>query len=76
MIDPPSMKDFGIDKLPVEQQLAIAHEIFESVYGPPPGIWDDDELEAELERRDRELDEHPERALSHAELIKRLEQCK
>jgi putative addiction module component (TIGR02574 family) len=68
----PTLKDLGIDKLPIERQLAIAHEIFESVYGPPPGMMSEEEAWAEAERRDRELDEHPERALSLEQLLERL----
>jgi putative addiction module component (TIGR02574 family) len=67
-----SMKDLGIDKLSVADRLALANEIWESI-GDMPGIWDEEELAAELERRDKELDEHPERALTLEQLRARLD---
>jgi putative addiction module component (TIGR02574 family) len=67
-----SMKDLGIDKLSVADRLALANEIWESI-GDMPGIWDEDELDAELERRNKELNEHPERALTLEQLRARLE---
>ena len=67
-----SMKDLGIDKLSVADRLALANEIWESI-GDIPGIWDEEELAAELERRDKELDEHPERALTLEQLRARLD---
>lgn len=42
-----SIKDYGIDKLPEDQRLELANQIWESLTEPPPGIWD----EAELKRR-------------------------
>jgi putative addiction module component (TIGR02574 family) len=67
-----SMKDLGIDKLPVAERLALADEIWDSI-GDIPGIWDEDELAAELERRNAEMDEHPERCLTLEQLRARLE---
>jgi len=67
-----SMKDLGIDKLPVADRLALANEIWESI-GDMPGMWDEDELEAELDRRNKELNEHPERALTLEQLRARME---
>ncbi|WP_425619221.1 addiction module protein [Anatilimnocola sp. NA78] len=66
------MKDLGIDKLSVADRLALANEIWESI-GDMPGIWDEEELAAELQRRDKELEEHPERALTLEQLRARLD---
>lgn len=44
----PTMKDLGIDKLPADQRIALAHEIWDSLDEasevPPPS----DALKAEL----------------------------
>ena len=68
-----SIKDFGIDKLPEDQRLELAFQIWESLSNPPPGVWDEDELLAEELRRDEELDRHPERAITLEQLKARLE---
>jgi putative addiction module component (TIGR02574 family) len=68
-----SIKDYGIDKLPEDQRLELANQIWESLSDTPPGIWDEDELAAEELRRNEELDLHPERALTLEQLRARIE---
>jgi hypothetical protein len=73
----PTMQDLGIDKLPQEDQLALAHEILDTICGPPFGVvMTEEEIIAECERRDREMDEHPERVLSLEQLRQHLERHK
>ena len=68
----PTMKDLGIDKLPADQRIALAHEIWGSLNEtsevPPPS----DALKAELERRDAEMDAHPGIAITWAEMRTKL----
>lgn len=68
-----SIKDLGIDKLPIADQLALANEIWESVGSYQPGVWDENDLREEIKRRNEELDAHPERALTLEQLRARLE---
>ena len=68
-----SIKDFGIDKLPEDQRLELANQIWKSLSDAPPGIWDEAELEAEELRRNEELDLHPERALTLEQLRAHIE---
>jgi putative addiction module component (TIGR02574 family) len=62
---PPSMKELGIDQWNPAERADLALEIWESL-GPIPGVPlpISSELKAELERRDAELDAHPESALT------------
>lgn len=57
-----------LKKLTLVEKLALAEEIHAEIaaLGKPPGILseDDPELDAELERRWREVQEHPERLLT------------
>jgi putative addiction module component (TIGR02574 family) len=56
----PTMSELGIDRLPPEERRALAEEILRSL--EPERLTP--EQQAELFRRDAELDEHPERALT------------
>jgi putative addiction module component (TIGR02574 family) len=59
-----SIRDFGIDRLPEDERLLLARQILDSLHSPP-GTMSEAELEAEEDRRDAELDAHPEIALTH-----------
>lgn len=72
----PTVCDLGIDKLSQEDQLALAREIIESIYGGPPGMMTEEELDELCERRDREMDENPEMVLSEEEFWKRVDRRK
>jgi putative addiction module component (TIGR02574 family) len=54
-----TMKDFGIDRLPPEQRVALALEIWESLGDARPSARLTAEQRAELARRDAELDADP-----------------
>jgi putative addiction module component (TIGR02574 family) len=60
----PTMKDFGIDRLPPDQRIALALEIWESLGDAraPAGLTA--QQRAELARRDAELDANPGIALT------------
>ncbi len=68
-----SIKDYGIDKLPENQRIELANQIWESLDSWPPGMWDAGELATEEKRRNEELDQHPERALTLEQLRARVE---
>jgi putative addiction module component (TIGR02574 family) len=58
------MKDLGIDRMSVEQRIALALEIWESLGDDRPGGRLSGDQRAELARRDAELESTPEIALS------------
>jgi putative addiction module component (TIGR02574 family) len=68
-----SIKDFGIDKLSESDRIELANQIWDSLEPAPPGIWNKDELAAEEARRNEELNQHPERALTLEQLRARIE---
>lgn len=55
----PSMKSLGIDRLPPEQRIDLALEIWESLGDDRPAGRLDPDQRAELARRDAELDADP-----------------
>ena len=55
----PTMKDFGIDRLPPEQRIALALEIWESLGDARTPAALTAEQRVELARRDAELDANP-----------------
>ena len=59
-----TMKELGIDKLSIQQQIALALEIWESLGEARPNGQLSDEQRAELTRRDAELDKNPGIALT------------
>jgi putative addiction module component (TIGR02574 family) len=63
-----TMKDFGIDQLNVEQRVALALEIWDSLGEARPTGQLTAAQKAELVRRDAELDANPEIALSWEEI--------
>lgn len=67
-----SIQDYGIDKLPEEQRLDLAKQILRSLTSPP-GMMSEEDADAEAQRRDAELDAHPEMALSEVEFWAKLE---
>jgi putative addiction module component (TIGR02574 family) len=70
-----SIRDFGIDRLPEEDRLLLARQILESLRSPP-GVMSDAELDAEEDRRDAELDDHPEIAVTNEQFWARLDKQK
>ncbi len=60
----PTMKDLGIDRLTPEQRVALALEIWESLGDAHPSVPLTSEQQAELARRDAELDANPEIAMT------------
>ena len=69
----PTMKDLGIDQLPPDQRVALALEIWESLdesTAVPPLT---PAQAAELSRRDKDLDDHPEIALTWEQILTRIE---
>ncbi len=59
-----SIKDFGIDRLSPNQQIALAMEIWESLGETRPPAQLTAEQLAELARRDAELEANPGMALT------------
>jgi len=60
----PTIKDLGIDRLPPEQRIALAIEIWESLGDTRPADNLTAEQREELARRDAELDANPGIALT------------
>jgi putative addiction module component (TIGR02574 family) len=60
----PTMKDLGIDQLNPEQRVALALEIWESLGDARPRARLTAEQQAELARRDAELEANPGMALN------------
>ncbi len=68
-----TMKDLGIDRLSVEDRLALMHEIWDSVSGfveQCPLTEDEKQM---LDRRCAELDAHPENVLTWEEIKARVQ---
>ena len=59
-----TMKDFGIDRLPPEERIALALEIWDSLGNARPAGQLTTERREELARRDAELDANPGIALT------------
>lgn len=60
----PTMKELGIDRMSPDDRVALALEIWQSLADDRPRGLLSPEQKAELARRDAELDNHPEIALS------------
>lgn len=69
----PSMKELGIDKVTKEQRIALAMEIWDSLGEDRPSSSLSPKFIEELERRDAELEAHPEKALSWKQIRLKLE---
>ena len=72
---PSRMKELGIDRLSVDEQVVLAHEILDHVENlAPPSIWTDD-FKREIDRRLAAHAANPEDAvtLDEAEAIVRAE---
>jgi putative addiction module component (TIGR02574 family) len=68
-----TMKDLGIDRLPPEQRIALALEIWESLGDARPPARLTAEQQAELARRDAELDANPGIALTWEQVRESIE---
>jgi putative addiction module component (TIGR02574 family) len=68
-----TMKDFGIDRLSASQRIALALEIWESLDEARPPAKLTAEQQAELARRDAELDETPEIAMTWQQIRESVE---
>jgi putative addiction module component (TIGR02574 family) len=55
----PSMHDLGIDRLSLEDRLALMHEIWESISAEPDRVHLSDAQRRELERRLAEHEANP-----------------
>jgi putative addiction module component (TIGR02574 family) len=55
----PTMKDLGIDRLSVEDRLALMHEIWDSIAAEPGRTHLSDAQRRELERRLAEHEANP-----------------
>lgn len=61
---PSTMKSLGIDRLSVDERIALALEIWQSLEQDRPHGNLNKDQQTELARRDAELDTHPEIALT------------
>ena len=68
-----AMKELGIDRMTVAARAELALDIWESLEGELSTTPLSAEDEAELERRDQDLDEKPDSGLTWAEIRKRIE---
>lgn len=64
----PTMKDLGIDHLTPKQRVALALEIWESLGDACPSPELTESQQAELARRDAELDANPDMAMRWEEI--------
>ncbi len=70
------MSEFGLDTLTREYRQKLAHELIDSLAsenGELDGFVLSEEWKAELDRRIKEMDEHPERMLTWEQVKKELE---
>jgi putative addiction module component (TIGR02574 family) len=56
---PTTMKDLGIDRLSLEERIALAHEIWESIAAEPHPPLLTESQRQELERRLRDSEANP-----------------
>jgi putative addiction module component (TIGR02574 family) len=56
-------------QLPVAERKHIVQELWNSLPESEIEEWDDPEFWAEMDRRDREMDAHPEKSLTHEEVM-------
>ena len=63
-----SVKSLGIDRLNVEERLALVEEIWESIAAEPDALPLSDSQRAELDRRLADHEAHPEAVVSWAEV--------
>lgn len=61
---PPTMKELGIDQLPVSDRLALMHEIWDSIAATPEDVPLAQEQRQVLDRRLAELDADPDNVLT------------
>ncbi len=68
-----AMKNLGIDRMTVHERAELALEIWQSLEAEslPTSLSEEDE--AELDRRDREMDDTPDSGMTWAEFRKRLQ---
>ena len=69
----PTMSDLGIDRLSVEQRIALAQEIWASLGDARPASRLTDEQWDEIARRDAELDADPGAGLSWEQVRRNIE---
>jgi putative addiction module component (TIGR02574 family) len=66
------MKTLGIDRLNVEERLALVTEIWDSIAASDESLTLSDDLKRTLSRRMTELDEQPDRAMTWEEIKQQL----
>jgi putative addiction module component (TIGR02574 family) len=69
----PTMSDLGIDRLSVEQRIALAQEIWDSLGDARPVPRLSEERWAEITRRDAELEADPGAGLSWEQVRRDIE---
>ncbi|MFO0963989.1 MAG: addiction module protein [Gemmataceae bacterium] len=69
---PPTLESLGIDRLSVDDQLALMEAIWENVSKHPEQLPVSAALKKELDRRIADLDSHPENVLTWAEIKARV----
>jgi putative addiction module component (TIGR02574 family) len=68
-----TMIELGIDRLDAKSRAALALEIWDSLGDERPRAVLSSEQRDALERRDRELDAHPEQSLTWEQIHKQVE---
>ncbi len=68
-----TMIELGIDRLDAKSRAALALEIWDSLGEERPRASLSAEQRTALERRDRELDAHPERAMTWEQIRNQVE---
>ena len=67
-----TLQSLGIDRLPRDEQLALAAEILRHVPAPPPSDWLTPEHLADLQRRIEEDDANPEEGVPLEEVMREI----
>jgi putative addiction module component (TIGR02574 family) len=66
-MDLPTISEAAL-QLSIDERLQLAQRLWESVSAPPTGRSDDDSISV-AQRRARELDENPQLAIPHEEVM-------
>ncbi len=65
----PTIRELGIDKLDVEERLAVAHQLFDSVVAELEAEELSDESKAELDRRLAAADADPDQGVPWEQVL-------
>lgn len=68
----PTMKDLGIDRLSIEDRLALVQEIWDSIAVSPEQLLLSEDQQREFDRRLADLEKNPQNVLTWDEIKARV----